>query len=120
MEAVTTIDDVRTFTTSGGNTRFVIRDRDGREYTTFREAIGEQAQRLVGRRARLEFHEVQRGKYLNVYLDKVEPVGKQAGRVSLANEIWTARTDGETFDTGAEVRVVRIDGATAVVTAKES
>jgi membrane protein implicated in regulation of membrane protease activity len=51
----------------------------------------------------------------------VEPVGKQAGRVSLASEIWSARSDGgETFDTGAEVRVVSIDGATAVVTAKES
>jgi membrane protein implicated in regulation of membrane protease activity len=50
----------------------------------------------------------------------VEPVGKHTGRVSLSNEIWSARTDGDTIDTGAEVRVVRIDGATAVVTAKES
>ena len=51
----------------------------------------------------------------------IEPVDSRSGRVQLASEIWSARTDGsETFDTGAEVRVVRIDGATPVVTIKES
>jgi hypothetical protein len=79
MEVVTTIDDVRTVTTRGGNTRFVVRDRDGREYTTFREAIGQRAQELAGQPARLEFHEEQRGEYHNVYLDKVEPAPEPAG-----------------------------------------
>ncbi len=51
----------------------------------------------------------------------VEPVGSEMGRVKLASELWSARTDGdETLDTGAHVRVTRIDGATAIVTAKES
>ncbi|MGH3458998.1 NfeD family protein [Aeromicrobium sp.] len=51
----------------------------------------------------------------------VEPVGRESGRVRLASELWSARADGgETFDTGAEVHVIRIDGATAVVTRKES
>jgi membrane protein implicated in regulation of membrane protease activity len=51
----------------------------------------------------------------------LEPVTSTDGRVRLASEVWSARTDGpETFDTGAWVRVVRIDGAFAVVTAKES
>jgi membrane protein implicated in regulation of membrane protease activity len=51
----------------------------------------------------------------------VEPVDKEGGRVRLAGELWSARTDGpDTFDTEAEVHVIRIDGATAVVTAKES
>ena len=68
------IADVRTFETSGGNTRFVVRDSDGNEYTTFREAIGESARRAEGRRARIEYHENQRGQYRNVYLDKVEPL----------------------------------------------
>ena len=72
MEAVTTIDNVRTFETQRGNTRFVVRDNEGREYTTFREAIGEKAQQLKGRPARIEYHEEQRGEYRNVYLDKVE------------------------------------------------
>jgi hypothetical protein len=74
MEAEVQIADVRTFETSGGNTRFVIRDADGKEYTTFREAIGEAAKRAEGRRARIEYHENQRGRYTNVYLDKVEPL----------------------------------------------
>lgn len=51
----------------------------------------------------------------------VEPVDKESGRVRLASELWSARADGgEMFDTGTEVHVIRIDGATAVVIAKES
>jgi membrane protein implicated in regulation of membrane protease activity len=51
----------------------------------------------------------------------IEPVDSRSGRVKLASEVWSARTDGgEAFDTGAEVHVIRIDGATAVVTGKES
>jgi hypothetical protein len=73
MDAVVTIDEVRTFDTRGGNVRYVIRDRDGNEYTTFREAIGRRAQDLEGKRARIEYHEEQRGDYRNVYLDRVEP-----------------------------------------------
>ena len=72
MEAVTRIAEVRTFETRGGNARYVVRDSDGNEYTTFREAIGEQARQLEGRRVRIESHEEQRGQYTNVYLDKVE------------------------------------------------
>jgi hypothetical protein len=41
MESVTTIADVRTSETRGGNVRYAVRDADGNEYTTFREAIGE-------------------------------------------------------------------------------
>jgi hypothetical protein len=78
MEAVTTtIADVRTFETRGGNQRYVVRDDDGNEYTTFREAIGEAARELEGRRVRLEYHEEQRGQYRNVYLDKVEQVAEE-------------------------------------------
>jgi membrane protein implicated in regulation of membrane protease activity len=47
----------------------------------------------------------------------VEPVDGRNGRVQLRGELWSARTDqGVAFDTGAEVLVTRIDGATAVVT----
>jgi hypothetical protein len=73
MDAVTTIAEVRTFETRGGNVRFVARDAEGNEYTTFREAIGERARQLEGQRVRIEYHEEQRGDYTNVYLDKVEP-----------------------------------------------
>jgi hypothetical protein len=79
MEKEIEVADVRTFETSGGNTRFVVRDADGDEYTTFREAIGEAAVRAKGQRARIEFHEQQRGQYTNVYLDAVEPLGSGSG-----------------------------------------
>jgi len=72
MEAFTTIGDVRTFETRGGNARYVVRDVDGNEYTTFREAIGDKAVELEGKRVRIEYHEEKRGQYTNVYLDKVE------------------------------------------------
>jgi hypothetical protein len=77
VEAVVTLDEVLTFETNRGNTRYVVRDMDGNEYTTFREAIGGQAQGLQGQRVRIEFHENQRGQYTNVYLDKVEPVADE-------------------------------------------
>jgi hypothetical protein len=79
VDAVVTIDDVRTVDTRGGNVRYVVRDSGGNEYTTFREAIGKRAQELEGSRARIEYHEEQRGQYRNVYLDKVEPAPAPGG-----------------------------------------
>jgi hypothetical protein len=78
MEKEIFVSDVRTFETNGGNTRFVVRSSDGDEFTTFREAIGEAAQEAKGRRARVAFHEQQRGRYTNVYLDKIEPLSGDA------------------------------------------
>src|SRR3954470_21214458 len=77
MEKVVTIRAVRTFETRGGNQRFVVRDEDGDEYTTFREGIGQAARAFEGRRVRIEYHEEQRGQYTNVYLDKVEPAPEE-------------------------------------------
>lgn len=47
----------------------------------------------------------------------LERVDEHDGRVKIAGEIWSARTEHPTdvFDAGAEVMVVAIDGATAVV-----
>lgn len=77
MESVITIESVRTFETRAGNARYVVRGDDGNEYTTFRETIGARAKELEGRRVRIEYHERPRGEYLNVYLDKVEPLPVQ-------------------------------------------
>ena len=77
MDAVIEIKAVKTFETRGGNTRYVVRDGDGHEYTTFREAIGSRALGLQGHRARIEYHEEQRGEYRNVYLDKVEALPEE-------------------------------------------
>ena len=50
----------------------------------------------------------------------VVDVGPLGGRVKLGGEVWTARTthDGVVLPAGAEVRVVKIEGATAIVRAE--
>lgn len=88
MEAVVTIDEVRTFETRSGNARYVIRDGDGNEYTTFREGIGNEAKRLQGRRVHIEYHENQRGEYTNVYLDKVEPAPEEGEDTDPDEAAW--------------------------------
>ena len=65
------VESVEETATRSGNTRFVLRDGDGREYSTFRPAIGKEAARFRGRRARIEFHEEDRGGFHNVYLDAI-------------------------------------------------
>lgn len=46
----------------------------------------------------------------------VAEVTRRAGRVKLAGEVWTARTEGdEVLGVGQDARVVKITGATAVV-----
>jgi len=70
-EADVQVAEVKALQTRSGKTRFVLRDDDGREYTTFRESIARDALAAEGRRARVTFHEEQRGAYTNVYLDSV-------------------------------------------------
>jgi hypothetical protein len=72
MEETVSVRDVKALKTRSGTVRFVLVDDAGREYTTFRPEIGEQARQALGRRARIEFHEQQRGAFTNVYLDRVE------------------------------------------------
>lgn len=74
MQRVIMIAQVRSFESRNGNTGWVTTDSGGDKYTTFREAIGERVRQLEGQHARIEFHEVRRGQYTNVYLDSVEPV----------------------------------------------
>jgi len=71
MEAEIQVDSVETSETRNGNTRWVVRDADGREFTTFRPPIGQEAERFRGRRALVEYHEVTRGGFRNVYLDAI-------------------------------------------------
>ena len=74
-----TLTEVRTFTTSKGNVRYVARDADGNEYTTFREDIGERAKERQGQRVRIEYHQERRGQYENTYLDRIEPAEPENG-----------------------------------------
>jgi hypothetical protein len=74
MEKEVHVTEVKAFKTKSGNTRFVLVDSDGNEYTTFREGIAKQALAAEGGRARIKCHEEQRNGFTNVYLDGVEPV----------------------------------------------
>jgi hypothetical protein len=77
MEAEILIRKVEEVETRTGKTRYVVRDEDGREYTTFRPQIGREAARFEGRRARIGFHEQERNGFQNVYLDAISPVADQ-------------------------------------------
>ena len=71
MVATVLVKEVERTQTRGGNTRFVLRDSDGKEYTTFRPQIGEEAARFEGKRARIDYHEEERNGFHNVYLDAI-------------------------------------------------
>jgi hypothetical protein len=71
-EAEVFVERVEGRKTQSGNTRFVLVDDSGREYTTFKEPIARQARAAERRRARITFHEQQKGSFTNVYLDSVE------------------------------------------------
>jgi hypothetical protein len=79
MQAEVTVDRVQSTETRNGNRRFVLRDADGREYTTFRPQIGNEAAKYEGRRARIEFHEEERNGFTNVYLDGIAPADDKQG-----------------------------------------
>jgi hypothetical protein len=71
MELDTLIRSVEEVETRSGKIRYVVRDDDGREYTTFRPAIGREAGKFEGRRAHVTFHEEERNGFQNVYLDAI-------------------------------------------------
>ena len=71
MEADVRVEKVDEFETRSGTTRYVVRDDQGREYTTFRPTIGREAMKFEGRRAHIEFHEQERNGFQNVYLDGI-------------------------------------------------
>jgi hypothetical protein len=74
MDKEVTVQTVEVKETRNGNKRYVLRDTDGGEYTTFRPPIGEEAAKHEGKRVRIKFHEQERNGFTNVYLDSVEPL----------------------------------------------
>ena len=79
MEREVQVEKVEAFKTKSGNVRYVLKDSDGNEYTTFREGIARSALEAEGGRARIEFHEEQRNGFRNVYLDRVQPLQPEDG-----------------------------------------
>jgi hypothetical protein len=83
MEADVGVREVEEVETRTGKVRYVLRDDEGREFTTFRPQIGRDAARFQGRRAHIEFHEEERNGFRNVYLDAIrEAPDAQAGDAS--------------------------------------
>jgi len=103
-DAIVTVAEVKAFKTQSGNTRFVLRDAEGREYTTFREQIARDALAAEGRRARISFHEQQRGNFTNVYLDSVEPLEEPAedGSEAVEEVAWKTAVDAAPWLLGGE------------------
>jgi hypothetical protein len=88
--------EVKGHETRSGNTRFVLVDEDGNEYTTFREGIARRALEAEGRRARIRFHEQERNGFTNVYLDDVEPLeeeGEGAAERQVEEAAWDAAVE---------------------------
>jgi hypothetical protein len=89
-EAEVRVSEVKAFKTRSGNTRFVLVDNAGNEYSTFKEPIAAKLPGLEGRRARIKFHEQERDGFTNVYLDAVEPLEDEhagGGGASDADEV---------------------------------
>jgi hypothetical protein len=100
--------EVKAFETRSGNTRYVLVDGDGNEYTTFREAIARKAVEAEGRRSRIRFHEEERNGFRNVYLDAVEPLAEQGseGGDQVEREVeeaaWDAAIEAAPWLVGGE------------------
>jgi hypothetical protein len=78
--------EVKALKTRAGNTRFVLVDEGGNEYTTFKERVDAKLPGLEGRRARIEFHEQQRDGFTNVYLDDVAALDDERTAAADAGE----------------------------------
>ena len=87
------VQEVKAFKTSSGNTRFVLVDDAGNEYTTFREGIARKALEAEGRRARIKFHEQERNGFTNVYLDAVELLEEPEPERETGREVEEAAWD---------------------------
>jgi hypothetical protein len=79
VEKDVTVERVHVNETRNKNQRYVLRDSDGNEYTTFRPQIGEQARQFEGKRAHISFHEEERNGFTNVYLDGIAPAASGGG-----------------------------------------
>jgi hypothetical protein len=97
-EEVVKVERVEARKTQSGNKRFVLVDDGGREFTTFKEPIARQALAAEGHRARITYHEQQKGQFTNVYLDAVELLpGEDSEGDEHANEIaWRTAIEAAT------------------------
>ncbi len=111
--AVVTVAEVKAVKTQSGKTRYVLRDTEGGEFTTFREQIARAAAGTEGRRVRIGFHEEQRGQFTNVYLDSIEVLDEdddaQERREPVEEVAWKTAVDAAPWLVGDEKESVSPD-----------
>ncbi len=97
MEVDVLIRSVEEVETRSGKIRYVVRDADGKEYTTFRPAIGREAAKFEGRQAHISFHEEERNGFQNVYLDAIakaaEPPQSESGNTDPDEVAWNTAVE---------------------------
>ena len=104
MDAVVQVREVEEVETRSGKTRYVLRDDEGREFTTFRPQIGREAARFQGRRARIEFHEEERNGFRNVYLDAIKEApegGEPSGGTDPDEVAWSTAVEAAPWMLGS-------------------
>jgi len=100
---VQSVDEVET---KSGKIRYVVRDADGKEDTTFRPAIGREAGKFEGRHAHIAFHEEERNGFQNVYLDAIsaatgEPDAAAAGNTDPDEVAWNTAVEAAPWMLGS-------------------
>ena len=104
MESDVLIRKVEEVETRTGKTRYVVHDEHGREYTTFRPAIGREAAKFEGRRAHIEFHEEERHGFQNVYLDGISDAAggpQPAGSTDPDESAWSTAVEAAPWVLGS-------------------
>ena len=105
-EAEIQVAAINALKTRSGNTRYVLVDDAGNEYSTFKENVAAHLPGLEGKRARIQFHETERNGFTNVYLDAVEPLGDEGGDPSGAtgaDEVaWKTAIDAAPYLLGGD------------------
>jgi hypothetical protein len=106
MESDVLVQSVEEVETKSGKIRYVVRDADGKEYTTFRPAIGREAGKFEGRHAHIAFHEEERNGFQNVYLDAIsgataEPDAAAAGNTDPDEVAWNTAVEAAPWMLGS-------------------
>lgn len=105
-EAEVRVSEVNAFKTRSGNTRFVLVDEQGNEYSTFKEQIAAKLPGLEGKRARITYHEQERGGFTNVYLDAVELVEEERADAEVDEAAWRTAMEAAPYLLSPEARNV--------------
>ena len=99
------VQSVEEVETRSGKIRYVVRDAEGKEYTTFRPAIGREAGKFEGRQAHIAFHEEERNGFQNVYLDAISaatvPAEPSSGNTDPDEVAWNTAVEAAPWMLGS-------------------